>query len=176
MTRRPTTARSRLEHIECNAACDYAPVVMVNWEFFDNQTPESAKQLVDDLRAGETGQADPRRRQRLTWREAERVLAGFHDGRADEGPSAAGPSLVGLEVARQRAPGRRLPTRRRRMTLTPVLSRTGTTTDRGPCDGYERNGGYAALRKALAMDPDAVIRWSRTPACAAAAARASRPA
>src|SRR4051794_32435336 len=32
-----------LEHIECNAACDYAPVVMVNWEFFDNQTPESAR-------------------------------------------------------------------------------------------------------------------------------------
>lgn len=27
-----------LEHVECNAACDYAPVVMVNWEFFDNQT------------------------------------------------------------------------------------------------------------------------------------------
>src|SRR3954463_3794428 len=30
-----------LQHVECNAACDYAPVVMVNWEFFDNQTPES---------------------------------------------------------------------------------------------------------------------------------------
>ncbi len=28
-----------LEHIECNAACDYAPVVMVNWEFFDNHDP-----------------------------------------------------------------------------------------------------------------------------------------
>ena len=28
-----------LERVECNAACDYAPVVMVNWEFFDNQTP-----------------------------------------------------------------------------------------------------------------------------------------
>jgi NADH-quinone oxidoreductase subunit E len=41
-----------LEHIECNAACDFAPVVMVNWEFFDDQTPESAKRLVDDLRAG----------------------------------------------------------------------------------------------------------------------------
>ena len=41
-----------LEHIECNAACDFAPVVMVNWEFFDNQTPESARQLVDDLIAG----------------------------------------------------------------------------------------------------------------------------
>ena len=26
-----------LEHIECNAACDYAPVVMANWEFYDNQ-------------------------------------------------------------------------------------------------------------------------------------------
>ena len=25
-----------LEHLECNAACDYAPVMMVNWEFFDN--------------------------------------------------------------------------------------------------------------------------------------------
>ena len=34
-----------LEHIECNAACDYAPVVMANWEFYDNQTVESAKDL-----------------------------------------------------------------------------------------------------------------------------------
>ena len=42
-----------LERIECNAACDYAPVVMVNWEFFDNQTPESAVDVVDRLRAGE---------------------------------------------------------------------------------------------------------------------------
>jgi len=41
-----------LEHIECNAACDYAPVVMVNWEFFDNQTPSSATELVNSLRAG----------------------------------------------------------------------------------------------------------------------------
>ncbi|HET6151918.1 MAG TPA: NAD(P)H-dependent oxidoreductase subunit E, partial [Marmoricola sp.] len=32
-----------IERLECNAACDYAPVVMVNWEFFDNQTPQSAK-------------------------------------------------------------------------------------------------------------------------------------
>ena len=42
-----------LEHVECNAACDYAPVMMVNWEFMDNQTPESAVQVVDDL-AGTT--------------------------------------------------------------------------------------------------------------------------
>ena len=32
-----------LEHIECNAACDFAPVMTVNWEFFDNMTPEKAK-------------------------------------------------------------------------------------------------------------------------------------
>ncbi|MDN5963708.1 MAG: NAD(P)H-dependent oxidoreductase subunit E, partial [Actinomyces sp.] len=30
------SGRITLERIECNAACDYAPVVMVNWEFFDN--------------------------------------------------------------------------------------------------------------------------------------------
>ncbi len=45
--------RITLEHIECNAACDYAPVVMINWEFFDNQTPPtSARQLINDIRAG----------------------------------------------------------------------------------------------------------------------------
>ena len=39
-----TTADGRitLEHLECNAACDYAPVMMVNWEFMDNQTPQCA--------------------------------------------------------------------------------------------------------------------------------------
>jgi NADH:ubiquinone oxidoreductase subunit E len=41
-----------LEHIECNAACDYAPVVMVNWEFYDDQTPSSVRELVDACRAG----------------------------------------------------------------------------------------------------------------------------
>ena len=49
-----TTADGKvtLERIECNAACDYAPVVMTNWEFFDNQTPDSVIRLADDLRAG----------------------------------------------------------------------------------------------------------------------------
>jgi NADH-quinone oxidoreductase subunit E len=89
-----------LEHIECNAACDFAPVMTVNWEFFDHQTPESAMELVDSLRAGETVQS-PRGATITSWREAERVLAGFEDGRVDEGPAAAGPSLVGLEIARE---------------------------------------------------------------------------
>ena len=90
-----------LEHVECNAACDYAPVVMVNWEFMDNQTPESAVQMVESLRAGEEVRST--RGPRLcTWREAERVLAGFPDGLADEGPGAGPASLAGLEIARER--------------------------------------------------------------------------
>jgi NADH-quinone oxidoreductase subunit E len=96
-----------LEHLECNAACDYAPVVMVNWEFLDNQTPESATRLVDDLRAGR--EVSSTRGARIcTWREAERVLAGFPDDRADEGPAAGPASLLGLRIAREndwRAPG-----------------------------------------------------------------------
>jgi len=87
-----------LEHVECNAACDYAPVVMVNWEFMDNQTPSSATQLVDDLRAGKEV-ASTRGPKICTWREAERVLAGFNDGLADEGPAAGPASLAGLEIA-----------------------------------------------------------------------------
>jgi NADH-quinone oxidoreductase subunit E len=88
-----------LEHIECNAACDYAPVVMVNWEFFDNQTPQSATDLVDDLRSGRPVTAT-RGARLCTWREAERVLAGFPDDRADEGPAAGPATLVGLQLAR----------------------------------------------------------------------------
>lgn len=89
-----------LEHVECNAACDYAPVVMVNWEFVDNQTPESAVELVDALRAGETVTAS-RGAELTCWRDAERVLAGFEDGRADEGPSAGPASLAGLVKSRE---------------------------------------------------------------------------
>jgi NADH-quinone oxidoreductase subunit E len=90
--------RITLEHLECNAACDYAPVMMVNWEFMDNMTPESATRLVDDLRSGAevTSTRGPRV---VTWREAERVLAGFPDDLADEGPAAGPASLVGLGIA-----------------------------------------------------------------------------
>jgi len=90
-----------LEHVECNAACDYAPVVMVNWEFFDNQTPESAKQLVDDLRSGKPVKPSRGADSVCTWREAERVLAGFYDGRADEGEAAGPATLEGLRLVRE---------------------------------------------------------------------------
>ncbi|MCW2795345.1 NADH-quinone oxidoreductase subunit NuoE [Nocardioides sp.] len=100
--RRPEDKASiTLEHIECNAACDYAPVLMVNWEFMDDMTPQSATQLVDDLREGKEVRST-RGPKICTWREAERVLAGFNDGLADEGPSAGPASLVGLEIARER--------------------------------------------------------------------------
>jgi NADH-quinone oxidoreductase subunit E len=90
-----------LEHIECNAACDFAPVVMVNWEFFDNQTPASARRLVDDLRAGRP--VEPTRGAPLcTYQETSRILAGFPDRRpgAVEASGGAGPaSLAGLRLA-----------------------------------------------------------------------------
>jgi NADH-quinone oxidoreductase subunit E len=97
-----------LERIECNAACDYAPVVMTNWEFFDNQTPESTKQLVDDLREGKPVAPTRGPSRVCSFKEVSRVLAGFHDGLADEGVGAGPASVQGLNVAREhdwRAPG-----------------------------------------------------------------------
>jgi len=89
-----------LEGIECNAACDYAPVVMVDWEFMDNLTPGGAVRMIDDLAAGR-----PVRSTRGPllpgWRANERMLAGFDDGLANEGPGAGASSLAGLNVARQ---------------------------------------------------------------------------
>ncbi|EWT04889.1 hypothetical protein N864_08055 [Intrasporangium chromatireducens Q5-1] len=90
-----------LERIECNAACDYAPVVMTNWEFFDNQTPESATRLVDELRAGKDVVPTRGAAKVCTFKEVSRVLAGFNDGRADEGVGAGPASLLGLEIAKQ---------------------------------------------------------------------------
>ena len=91
-----------LERLECNAACDYAPVVMVNWEFFDNQTPESACALIDDIEAGK--RLHPTRGSAVlpTFKETEHVLAGFLDGHEHEGPSAGEASTLGLRIAEER--------------------------------------------------------------------------
>ncbi|KTF04302.1 NADH-quinone oxidoreductase subunit E [Trueperella bernardiae] len=90
-----------LEQLECNAGCDYAPVVMVNWEFFDNQTPASAKQIVDDIRAGRDIHPTRGPEKVHTFKEISRVLAGFEDGHVDEGPAAGEASLRGLKIARE---------------------------------------------------------------------------
>jgi NADH-quinone oxidoreductase subunit E len=94
--------RISLEHIECNAACDYAPVMMVNWEFYDNQTPASARDLVDGCRAGTPPPPTRGPSTLCTFKQVSRVLAGFPDGRANEGVQAGPATLVGLELAKQR--------------------------------------------------------------------------
>ena len=90
-----------LEHIECNAACDYAPVVMANWEFYDNQTVESAKDLVDSMRSGNPIPPTRGPNSLVTWKEAAAVLAGINDGKAHEGVQAGGPSLLGLKISKE---------------------------------------------------------------------------
>ncbi len=41
-----------LERVMCLGACDKAPVMQVNLEFYENMTPEQADRLIDDLRSG----------------------------------------------------------------------------------------------------------------------------
>ncbi|WP_020499677.1 NADH-quinone oxidoreductase subunit NuoE [Sciscionella marina] len=92
-----------LEHAECLAACDLAPVLQVDYEYFDKQTPESAAELVDRLRAGEA--PAPSRGPGLRgFRSAERQLAGFFDGEAAlesvvDGSSQAVETLRGAQIA-----------------------------------------------------------------------------
>ena len=94
-----------LEHIECNAACDYAPVVMANWEFYDNQTVESAKALVDGARAGNPPAPTRGPNRLVTYKQASAVLAGLDDGLAGEGVQAGSPTLLGLKIARNAEKG-----------------------------------------------------------------------
>lgn len=91
-----------LERIECNAACDYAPVMMINWEFFDEQTPQSAIDVVDRLIAGEPVAPTRGASSVCTFKQMSRVLAGFPDGRADEGVGAGPATLAGVRLARQK--------------------------------------------------------------------------
>ncbi|MBK7821907.1 MAG: NADH-quinone oxidoreductase subunit NuoE [Tessaracoccus sp.] len=87
-----------LERLECNAACDFAPVMMVNWEFFDNMDPRKTDELIERLLNDEEV-VSTRGAVLTSWKGAERVLAGFPDGRADEGPSAGDASLLGRRIA-----------------------------------------------------------------------------
>ncbi|GGY04372.1 NADH-quinone oxidoreductase subunit NuoE [Streptomyces djakartensis] len=135
-----------LEHIECNAACDFAPVVMVNWEFFDNQTPATAKRLVDDLRAGRP--VTPTRGAPMcTFKETARVLAGFPDereGAVESGGSAGPASLVGLKLAKgESAPARVVHPRGE-------PTRTGTPHDPSPT---EHLSSHDAPQDTSASDP-----------------------
>jgi NADH-quinone oxidoreductase subunit E len=92
-----------LEHAECLAACDYAPVVTVNYEFFDKQTVGSARQLVDQLRAGE--RPLPTRGAPLcSFKQIERQIAGFFTDEtlALDSVSSGEPTEVGVHLAIER--------------------------------------------------------------------------
>ncbi|MGW0516586.1 NADH-quinone oxidoreductase subunit NuoE [Crossiella sp. NPDC003009] len=92
-----------IEHAECLAACDLGPVLQVNYEFYDNQTPESALELVKALQRGE--KPNPTRGAPLTdFKQAELQLAGFFEGREQDvaGPSAAVETLRGAKMANER--------------------------------------------------------------------------
>jgi NADH-quinone oxidoreductase subunit E len=96
-----------LEHAECLAACDLAPVIQVNYEYFDNQTEEKAVALVDALQAGK--RPAPTRGAPLTnFKGAELQLAGFfpedeRQYRTDvDGPSQAVETLRGAQLAQER--------------------------------------------------------------------------
>lgn len=100
-----TTADGRitLEHAECLAACDYAPVVTVNYDFaVDQATPETTIDLVDRLRNGERPM--PSRGARIcSLKEMQVQLAGFADpreGAIADGPAGA-PTLRGVTLAQQ---------------------------------------------------------------------------
>jgi NADH-quinone oxidoreductase subunit E len=101
-----STGSITLEHAECLAACDLAPVLQVNYEFYDNQTPESAMALVDALQRGE--RPAPSRGAPLTdWRNIELQLAGFFGESqqlrdAVDAPSAAPETLAGNRLAEEK--------------------------------------------------------------------------
>ncbi|UVS82247.1 NADH-quinone oxidoreductase subunit E [Actinokineospora sp. UTMC 2448] len=96
-----------LEHAECLAACDLGPVIQVNYEYFDNQTVDSAVELVDKLRNGERP-APTRGAPLRDFRTAELELAGFFpEDEAEyqagvDGPSAAVETLRGAKLAHER--------------------------------------------------------------------------
>jgi len=94
-----------LEHAECLAACDYAPVVTVNYEFFDQETVETTSELIDALRQGR--RPDPSRGAPLcSFRQISREIAGFPDGErtatAVAGVATGKPTLAGLRLAAER--------------------------------------------------------------------------
>jgi NADH-quinone oxidoreductase subunit E len=97
-----TTADGKitLEHAECLAACDYGPVVTVNYEFFDDQTVESARTIVDRLLAGE--RPEPSRGAPIcSFRQIERQIAGFFtdDDLALESSGSGTQTEVGVKLA-----------------------------------------------------------------------------
>ncbi|HZE40003.1 MAG TPA: NADH-quinone oxidoreductase subunit NuoE [Stackebrandtia sp.] len=89
-----------LEHAECLAACDYAPVMTVNYEFYDKTDPDAAVALAKSLQNDERPR--PTRGARLcTLKELSKQLAGWDEDRPGAvGDTASGDaSLAGARLA-----------------------------------------------------------------------------
>src|SRR4051794_13781484 len=154
-----------LEHAECLAACDYAPVVTVDYEFYDQQDVESARALVAALRRGE--KPHPTRGAPLTdFRGVSRQLAGFSQhpdaaaaAAALDAPGEYGPTLRGVRLADERGEaGPPLPQQEKkpadegtaRRPAGPSQARGGTRDGAGQTPGRE-----AADARVAAADPPA---------------------
>ena len=171
-----TDGKITLEHVECNAACDYAPVMMVNWEFMDNMTPSpppsSSTTCARARRSSST--RGPRHLHLARGRAGARRLP---------------------RRPRRRGPGRRAgqPGRARHRARARLDGAGGATSDAtrsppsSPTTGTPRReldaGGVRVPRRLRRAEEGArhgartrSSSRSRTPACAAAAAPASRPA
>ncbi|GED96470.1 NADH-quinone oxidoreductase subunit NuoF [Gordonia crocea] len=146
-----TTADGRitLEHVECNAACDHAPVVMVNWEFFDDQSPTSSVELVDDLRAGVAVPPSRGVPTLCSFRQVSRLLAGAQtpDDDNDSNKDADAGTPAGFTPA----------PRKPEPATVPVLSRTWGQPESWTLAAYREDNGYHGLREALNLSPDEVI-------------------
>lgn len=86
-----------LERIECQAACTHAPVMTVDWEFFDRMTPTDALAVLDALAAGDEVRST-RGPVVRGFTAAERTISGI-----DDDGLAAAPAMDELMLANLRA-------------------------------------------------------------------------
>jgi NADH-quinone oxidoreductase subunit E len=89
-----------LEHAECLAACDYAPVLTVDYEFYNNVDEAKGLEIVQRLQAGEVPHPD-RGAEPAGLAGIGEQLAGYGDGRPGAvADNATGePTLRGIRLA-----------------------------------------------------------------------------
>ena len=90
-----------VEHIECQAACSQAPVVTIDWEFFQYMTPWRMHEVIAELRDGKEVKPD-RGSPVRGFREVEKVLAGIELTEPTQ-PAVDDAMLAGLMVAKGKA-------------------------------------------------------------------------
>jgi NADH-quinone oxidoreductase subunit E len=164
-----------LEHAECLAACDYAPVVTVDYEFYDQQDVAGARELGAALRRGE--KPAPTRGAPLTdFRGVSRQLAGFSQHAdataaqaAVDGPSAGEPTLIGVRLAAERgetapAMDEAQPSRTEAPTPEPAAAGGGTPAEQAGDATVAAAGNPAERAGAAQVHTDAPEPAGRQPA------------